>query len=110
MKKDIIKISEDDFINYFLDRDFNENIFNSDGTLNKNYNSFKKTGVIASIFEDHWQEVYLSNKSLIDYYRPNANKEVKKIIDCYNKDLGCSVYECPSCQPPCTKVQGLLKY
>ena len=97
MKKDVIKISEDDFINYFLDNSYDENIFNSDGTLNKNYNSFKKTGVIASIFEDHWQEVYLSNKSLIDYYRPNADKEVKKIIDCYNKDLGCSVYECPSC-------------
>ncbi|MBR2787502.1 MAG: transposase zinc-binding domain-containing protein, partial [Clostridia bacterium] len=22
---------------------------------------------------------------------------IKKIIDCYNKNLGCSVYECPHC-------------
>ena len=92
-----IKIDEVDFINYFLDRDFDDNIFNSDGSLNKRYNSFKKTGTIASIFEDHWEEVYSLNKSIIDKYRPNANDEVNKIIDCYNKDLGCSVYECPNC-------------
>ena len=92
-----IKIDEKDFINYFLDRDFDDNIFNIDGSLNKRYNSFKKTGTIASIFEDHWEEVYSFNKSMIDKYRPNANDEVNKIIDCYNKDLGCSVYECPNC-------------
>ena len=92
-----IKIGEKDFINYFLDRDFDDNIFNIDGSLNKRYNSFKKTGTIASIFEDHWEEVYSFNKSMIDKYRPNANDEVNKIIDCYNKDLGCSVYECPNC-------------
>ena len=97
MKNGNIKIDENDFINYFLDREFDENIFNPDGSLNKKYNSMKKTGVIASIFEDHWEEVYSANKNLIDKFRPNADFEIKKIIDCYNKDLGCSVYECPNC-------------
>lgn len=96
-KKEIVKMDEKEFINYFLVKNFDENIFNSDGSLNKNYNSFKKTGIISSIFEDHWEEVYSINKHLIDKYRPNANNEINKIIDCYNKDLGCSVYECPNC-------------
>ncbi len=72
-------------------------MFKSNGSLNPKYNSFKKTGIIASIFEDHWDLVYSENKELIDKFRPNANKEIKKIIDCYNKNLGCSVYECPNC-------------
>ncbi|MGM9834765.1 MAG: transposase [Bacilli bacterium] len=97
MSKYILKMDEKDFINYFLDRELDYNMFNSDGSLNKNYNSFKKTGTIASIFEDYWEEVYSQNKSLIDKYRPNANEEVNKIINCFNKDLGCSVYECPNC-------------
>ena len=42
IKKVILQINEDIFINYFLERNFDENIFNNDGTLNKNYNSFKK--------------------------------------------------------------------
>ena len=29
------------FIDYFLEHNYNANMFNSDGTLNKNYNSFK---------------------------------------------------------------------
>lgn len=92
MNKEVLKIDEEDFINYFLDRDFDENIFNSDGSLNKNYNSFKKTGTIASIFEDHWQNVYETHQVLIDKYRPNAINEVNKIINCYNKDLGCFLF------------------
>ena len=73
----------------------NANCFNDDGSLNKGYNSFKSTGIIASIFEDHWENTYLENKSLIDKFRPNATIEIKKIIDCANKNLGCSLYECP---------------
>ena len=90
-------INEYEFLEFYNSRSFNANCFNNDGSLNKNYNSFKSTGVIASIFEDHWEKTYLENKSLIDKYRPNAIVEIQKIIDCYNKNLGCSLYECPSC-------------
>ena len=54
IKKVILQINEDIFINYFLDRNIDENIFNNEGTLNKNYNSFKKKGIIASIFKKIW--------------------------------------------------------
>lgn len=90
-------IKEINFINEWLINYHDDNIFNSDGTINRNYNSFKKTGLIASIFEDYWQAVYKNNKELIDKYRPNVNIEINKIIDCYNKDLGCSAYICPEC-------------
>lgn len=72
-------------------------MFKKDGSLNKNYNSFKKSGIIANIFEDHWDKTYHDHQQIIDLYKPNANREVKKIIDCYNKNLGCTVYECPEC-------------
>lgn len=94
-KKEIIKESE--FLEFYNSRTYNANCFNTDGSLNKNYNSFKKTGLISSIFEDHWQSTYIANKNVIDSYRPNANTEIKKIIDCANKNLGCSLYECPNC-------------
>lgn len=42
-------------------------------------------------------KTYLDNKEIIDKFRPNACFEIQKIIDCYNKNLGCSLYECPSC-------------
>ena len=70
-------------------------MFNSDGSLNPKYNSFKKTGTIAQIFDDHWHSVYFKHKDIIDLYRPNANYEINKVIDCYNNDLGFSIYECP---------------
>lgn len=91
-------IKESEFLDFYNSRSFNANCFNQDGSLNKNYNSSKVTGTIATIFEDHWETFYSSNKDFIDIYRPNANQEIHKIIDCYNKDLGCSVYECPTCQ------------
>lgn len=72
-------------------------MFNSDGSINANHHSHKKTGVIAKIFEDYWNSFYNNNKNMVDYYRPNASKEVQKIIDCHNKDLGCTAYECPNC-------------
>lgn len=90
-------INENDFLNFYNSRTYNANCFNDDGSLNKNYNSFKSTGIIAQIFDDHWFSTYLANKNLIDLYRPNADKEIHKIIDCYNKNLGCSLYECPNC-------------
>ena len=95
--ENIETIKECEFLEYYNSRTFNANCFNEDGSLNKKYNSFKSTGVIASIFEDHWNGVYLSNKDIIDKYRPNAVTEIQKIIDCYNNNLGCSIYECPNC-------------
>lgn len=85
------------FKDYYLTHNYNENMFNSDGSINTNYNSSKKTGVIAQIFEDHWDCFYLENKEMIEKYRPNAPMEIQKVIDCHNKNLGCTVYECPKC-------------
>ena len=95
--ENIETIKECEFLDFYNSRTYNANCFNDDGSLNKNYNSFKSTGIISSIFEEHWAETYNDNKEIIDTYRPNATIEVQKIIDCYNKNLGCSVYECPSC-------------
>ena len=91
-----ICVSLDQFKNYFLTHNYNENMFNYDGSINPNYNSNKKTGIIAQIFEDHFDTFYAKNKCIIDKLRPNAPCEVKKIIDCHNKNLGCSAYECPN--------------
>lgn len=88
----------DDFITYFLNNEYPEGAFTSDGQINPNYNSFKKTGLIAEIFEDHWDNYYTLHKSDVDNFRRNAPFEVKKIIDCHNKSLGCSAYECPNCK------------
>ena len=95
--ENIETIKECEFLDFYNSRTYTANCFNEDGSLNKNYNSFKSTGVIASIFEDHWHKTYLDNKDIIDKYRPNAYIEIQKIIDCSNKNLGCSVHECPNC-------------
>ena len=92
-----MNIEEKEFLNYFNNRTFDSNMFNEDGSLNKNYNSFKRTGLIAQILEDHWDKITPSTKSTINKYRPYADKEIHKVIDCHNKNLGCSVYECPTC-------------
>ena len=34
---------------------------------------------------------------MVDKYRPNAPVEIKKVIDCHNKNFECSAYECPNC-------------
>lgn len=65
-------IKENECIEFYNSRRYEANCFNEDGSLNKNYNFFKSTGLIASIFEDHWKEVYFKNKKIIDYLRPNA--------------------------------------
>lgn len=95
MKNSSISLNE--FKDYYLDNNYNESMFNSDGSLNPNYNSYKKTGTIAKIFEDHWNYVYQKHKNQIERCRSNAYKEIMKIIDCHNKNLGCSVYQCPDC-------------
>ncbi len=85
------------FCDYVKDNHYDENMFNADGTLNINYNNHKKTGLIAQIFEDWYPEFYAKYKDAVDKYRPNAPKEIQKMIDCHNKNLGGSVYECPEC-------------
>lgn len=50
-------------------------MFNKDGSINTSYNS----------------------KNSILKYKSNAEKEINKIIDCHNKNLGCYVYRCPDC-------------
>lgn len=77
--ENIETIKECEFLDFYNSRTYTANCFNEDGSLNKNYNSFKSTGVIASIFEEHWKSTYASNKQLIDKYRPNATVEVQKI-------------------------------
>ena len=56
-------INECEFLDFFNSRTFNANCFNEDGSLNKNYNSFKSTGIIASIFQDHWDSTYGDSKN-----------------------------------------------
>ena len=92
-----ICVTLNQFKDYYLEHNYNENIFNSDCSLNASYNSNKKTGIIARVMEEHWDNYYNLNKDKVDKYRPNANKEILKIIDCYNKNLGCSVHESPNC-------------
>ena len=41
------------FKDCFLPNNYNENMFNKDGFINNKYNSFKNTGIISQIFEDH---------------------------------------------------------
>lgn len=67
-------INGNDFFEFYNSRAYTANCFNDDGSLNKNYNSFKTTGVIASIFEDHWDTTYSNNKDIIDCCRPNASQ------------------------------------
>ena len=90
-------LSVEQFMEFFLDNNYDENMFTSDGHINPKYNSSKNTGIISKIFEDNWDLFYEQNRDLVDLYRDNADKEIHKIIDCMNKNLGCSVYECPEC-------------
>lgn len=95
IEKPILTIEQ--FKSSFLSNNYDENMFKEDGTLNPKYNSKKKTGIIANIFEDHWDNIPTEAKQNIFIIKPNADKEIKKIIDCYNKNLGCSVYHCQDC-------------
>ena len=96
-----LNLSLDDFKKLYLNNNYNENMFKSDGSINPNYNSKKNTGLIAQIFEDHWDKLPSNIKNSILKYKPNADKEIKKIINCYNKNLGCNIYHCPDCNDVC---------
>lgn len=74
-----------------------ENKFDNDGfIIMENDSNYKSTGIISKIFEDHWDNYYAKYKATIDNTRPNAPKEVTKIIDCANHNLGASVFVCPN--------------
>ena len=72
--------------------------FDKDGyIIMKNKKNYKKTGIVARILEDKWNDFYKKYKDKLDIIRPNANEEVKKVIACANGELGASVYLCPIC-------------
>ena len=96
-----LKLTLDEFKDFYLNHNYNENMFKSDGSINPEYNSKKNTGLIAKIFEQHWYNLPSDIKNSILKYKPNANKEINKIINCYNKNLGCNVYHCPDCNDFC---------
>ena len=73
-------ISIKEFKEYFLDKTYNENMFNTDGSINTNYNSFKKTGTIAKILEDHWDKVYEKYKINIDKKDLTHLKKLKRLL------------------------------
>ncbi len=74
-----------------------ETKFDKDGfIIMENNSNFKSTGIISKIFEDHWDSFYSKYKMVIDTKRPNASKEIDKIINCSNHNLGASVFVCPN--------------
>lgn len=78
--------------NHILD----DNKFDNDGKIIMENNvNYKTTGIISQIFEDHWDNYYKKYKNIIDLKRPNAPKEILKVINCANHNLGASVYVCP---------------
>lgn len=103
MKKTInnLELNVNEFKEFYLKNSYDENMFKKDGSINPEYNSKKKTGVIAQIFEDHWFNLNSHTKQSILKYKPNAEKEINKIINCHNKNLGCNVYQCPDCHEVC---------
>ena len=96
-----LELDINEFKEFYLKNNYNENMFKSDGSINPEYNSKKNTGLIAKIFKDHWDNIPADIKASILKYKPNADKEIKKIINCYNKNLGCNVYHCPDCNECC---------
>ena len=60
-----LELSLNEFKEFYLKNNYNENMFKSDGSLNPDYNSNKKTGLIAKIFEDHWYCTTLFIKFLL---------------------------------------------
>ena len=87
------------FNNWAKNHITNDSKFDNDGfIITENSHNYKSTGIIGKIFEDHWDNYYSKYKISLDVLRPNANKEVHKIIDCSNHSLGSSVYVCPKCE------------
>ncbi len=84
------------FNDWAIQHILDENRFDQNGfIIMENQTNLKSTGVISKIFQDHWLSYYSKYKSSIDSLRPNANKEVHKVINCSNHNLGSSVFVCP---------------
>lgn len=55
---------------------FDENRFDEDSyIIMENNSNHKSTGIIAKIFEDHWDVYYSKYKNTIDLKRNNVDKE-----------------------------------
>ena len=48
-----LELTINKFKEFYLNNSYDENMFKKDGSINPDYNSNKKTGLIAQIFEDH---------------------------------------------------------
>lgn len=84
------------FNNWAKSNIVDENKFDDNGfIIMDNADNYKSTGIISQIFENHWHSYYSKYKKVVDKKRPNANKEVHKIINCHNHNLGASVLVCP---------------
>lgn len=74
-----------------------ENKFDENGfIIMENSKNYKSTGVIARIFNDHWNDYYSKYHKRLNVTRSNSDKEVKKVIDCSLHNLGSSIYACPN--------------
>lgn len=74
-----------------------ENKFDDNGfIIMDNDKNYKSTGIIAKIFNDHWENYYSIYHKRLNEIRLNADKEVKKVIDCSLHNLGSSIYVCPN--------------
>lgn len=66
-----------DFNFWAKDHILNENLFDGNGNIiMENKINNKKTGIIAKIFDDHWEDFYKLKKDKIDIVRPNAPMEI----------------------------------
>ena len=74
-----VVLSKQEFKDFYLKNNYNENMFKSDGSLDLNYNSNKNTGLIAQIFEEHWDNLSPKMKESIIKIKPNALKEIKGV-------------------------------
>lgn len=91
-------LSKTEFNNWSKIHITDDSKFDDNGNIiMENSANYKHTGIIAKIFEDHFNEYYNSYKETIDKLRPNAREEVQKIIDCANHNLGVNVYICDKC-------------
>ena len=87
-----------DFNFWAKDHIASESYFDEDGNvIMENKSNFKRTGIIAKILEENWDNFYDEKKDKLIILRPNADYEVKKVIACANHELGASVYVCPNC-------------
>ena len=48
-----LELTINEFKEFYLNISYYENMFKKDDSINPEYNSHKKTGLIAQIFEDH---------------------------------------------------------